>query len=426
VDSACLFLDDGAAGVLAEYFKNIDFEGKPILSRVEKTVHIRSRHNPDSLFYRDLAQGPISVRWTGRLVPRLDGQHRLKLQCSGDARVFLDDTLVVDHYGRFDATPLTFKAQLQKGRSYKLRVDFVQESSGDRIGCTFGWITPERPQPDQAMLAQAVEAAAKADVAIVCAGWDSHYETEGYDKEDGLRLPRNQEELIEKVALANPNTIVVLNTGTTCYARSWIGKVKGLLVAWYPGQEGGNAIARILFGEVSPSGKLPFSFISDESQTPAYDEYMRIDTCVHYKEGIFVGYRWLDKKNIDPEFPFGFGLSYTAFDYGNLRITPTGKQEYAVSFEVTNTGAVAGEEVAQLYVADPSCSVERPVKELKGFARVALAPGEKKRLTIRLTPRSFAFFDVAGNGWKVEPGEFHILIGSSSRDIRLRGSIAVK
>jgi beta-glucosidase len=238
-----------------------------------------------------------------------------------------------------------------------------------------------------------------------------------------MKLPYGQDELIQKIVAANPKTVVVLE-GTMVEMDSWLGKVPALLQAWYPGMEGGNALARVLFGDVNPSGKLPATFPKKLSASPAHalGNYPGTNGTVTYAEGLLVGYRWFDTKNIEPQFPFGFGLSYTTFKYSHLKLIPAAGTNGIVTaqFEIENTGKVAGAEVAQLYVHEKNPSVTRPENELKGFKKVFLKPGEKQTVSIPLDQRAFAFYDPAKAGWVAEAGDYQIQIGSSSRDLRLK------
>jgi beta-glucosidase len=261
-----------------------------------------------------------------------------------------------------------------------------------------------------------VKLAAESDVAIVFAGLGEEWESEGYDRND-IVLPDVQNELIAKVAEANPRTIVVLNIGSPV-VMPWLNKVAGVIVAWYGGQEMGNAIADVLFGKVNPSGKLTETFPMRLQDTPAYINYPGENGKVHYGEGIFVGYRYYEKKDIQPLFPFGFGLSYTNFSYRHLAIRGTGT-DVEVRFELSNTGIVAGQEVVQLYVRDVQSKLVRPEKELKAFAKIHLEAGESKSVVFNLKQDAFAYYDPAKKAWVAEAGEFEILLGSSSADIRL-------
>jgi beta-glucosidase len=267
--------------------------------------------------------------------------------------------------------------------------------------------------------------AAHADVIVVAAGFDESTESEGADR--SFRLPPGQDELITAMLEANDNTVVVMTSGGAVDMTAWVDEVPALLQAWFAGQEGGTAIAEILFGVVNPSGRLPATFERRLDDNPAYAYYYpRPGTLeIDYREGIFVGYRGFDASGVEPLFPFGYGLSYTRFDYDQLSISPdnTSDGKVTVSFDVTNSGSRAGAEVAQVYVADSHSSVPRPPKELKGFAKVQLRPGETRRVSVELDRRAFAYYDVEGATWSVTPGTFRVLVGSSSRNIALRGDL---
>jgi beta-glucosidase len=275
------------------------------------------------------------------------------------------------------------------------------------------------------LAARAVAAAKAADVVIYVGGLnhDPGFDCEGSDRKD-LKLPYGQDELIRKIAAANPKTVVVLE-GTMVDMGSWLGRIPALLQAWYPGMEGGNALARVLFGDVNPSGKLPATFPKKLSDTPAATlgayAYPGTNGTVTYAEGLLVGYRWYDTKHIEPQFPFGFGLSYTTFKYSDLKLIPAEGANGIVTaqFEVENTGKRAGAEVAQLYVHEDNPRLMRPEKELKGFKKVFLQPGEKQTVSIPLTRSAFAYYNPAQDGWVAQPDVFEILVGGSSRDIRL-------
>lgn len=265
----------------------------------------------------------------------------------------------------------------------------------------------------------AVTAARAADVAVV---FVSKFESEGSDLAD-ITLPADQNQLVTDVAAANPNTVVVVNSGSAV-TMPWAGSVRGIVEAWYPGQEYGNAIASLLFGDVNPGGKLPVSFPAALTDVPARTtaQWPGQNNTVQYSEGIDVGYRWYDRQNIAPLFPFGFGLSYTTFAYGNLTVaSPDSAGNVAVSFDVTNTGTRAGAEVPQVYVGQPATTGEPP-KNLRGFAKVTLSPGQTQRVTITLDARSFQYYD---GGWRTAAGTHQIMVGSSSRDVRLTGSVAL-
>jgi beta-glucosidase len=282
----------------------------------------------------------------------------------------------------------------------------------------------ETPQARAALLAEAVDLARKSDVALLFVGDGPKIESEGFDRKS-LALPAGQEELIQAVAKANRNTVVVLNAGAPVLMSKWLGQVPALVNAWFPGQEGGHAIADVLFGDANPSGKLPVTFLKEEKDSPAYGHYPGENSEVEYAEGIYVGYRHFDKHNIQPLFPFGFGLSYTKFAYSDLKVSPAkagSDQPVEVSLKLANTGPRTGAEVVQLYVRDVKSSLDRPVKELKAFERVELKPGEARTVAFKLDQSALSYFDPAKKAWVAEPGAFEVQVGSSSRDIRLKGT----
>ncbi|MEY2191123.1 glycoside hydrolase family 3 C-terminal domain-containing protein [Neobacillus sp. BF23-41] len=280
---------------------------------------------------------------------------------------------------------------------------------------------------DGTLIAEAKEVAAQADKVILFAGLPDRYESEGYDREH-LRMPENHRLLVEAVAEVNRNIIVVLSNGSPI-EMPWIGNVRGILEAYLGGQALGGAIADLLFGDANPSGKLAESFPKQLSDNPSFLNFPGEGDKVEYKEGIFVGYRYYDTKKVEPLFPFGFGLSYTTFEYSNLSISQKEIQDtetVAVSVTVKNTGDRAGKEIVQLYVKDVKSSVNRPEKELKGFEKVDLQPGEEKTVTFLLNKRAFAYYNVEMNDWHVETGKFEILVGESSQEIVLKDSIVVQ
>jgi beta-glucosidase len=275
------------------------------------------------------------------------------------------------------------------------------------------------------LIERAVAAARQADVAVIVAGLNhSRYlDDEGWDRKN-LRLPYDQDELIQRVVQANPRTIVVLISGPAIEMDPWLDRVPAVLQANYPGMEGGTALARVLFGDVDPSGKLTCTYPKRLMDSPAHalGTYPGTNGTLFYTEGLLVGYRWFDTKNIEPLFPFGYGLSYTRFEYSDLKLVagdPPDDPVVTAEFEIANTGRRAGAEVAELYVRQAHPGLPRPLKELKGFEKVLLQPGEKRKVSIPIDRRAFAYYDPGKNGWVSEAGDFEIQIGSSSRDIRL-------
>jgi len=310
----------------------------------------------------------------------------------------------------------------------------IQDRAGDRLqvgyalGVGMEGEDPSKDSPEarEQLRQEAVNAAAKTDAAIVVVGRYPKLESEDFDIKS-LDLPAGQDALIEAVAKANKNTIVVINAGGPVIMSKWIAQVPAILDMWYGGQEGGNAIADILFGDADPSGKLPVSFVKQWKDSPAYGHYPGENLQVDYAEGIYLGYRYFDKQKIEPLFPFGFGLSYTKFDYSDLKISPnqTSGAPVEVSLSVRNSGSRSGAEVVELYVHDGHSSGDRPVQELKGFQRIALAAGESKDVHFKVDRSAIAFYSTAKKDWVTEPGQFDVLVGSSSRDIRVKGSFSL-
>jgi len=277
-------------------------------------------------------------------------------------------------------------------------------------------------------LAEAVTLARQSDAAVVVVGNWRKTEGESFDR-TAMDLPAHQDELIAAVAAANPRTIVVLITGSPVTMTKWIDRVPAIVYAWYGGQEAGNAIADVLLGRVNPAGKTPVTFPKRFEDSPAYGNYPGENLHVAYAEGIYVGYRGFEKHGVEPLFPFGFGLSYTTFAYSDLAVTPAQVklgEPVHVTVTVRNTGSRSGAEVVQLYLHDVQSTLDRPAKELKGFARVELAPGESKRVTLSVDQAAMSFFDPKRDDWVAEPGQFDVLVGGSSADLPLKGSFQLK
>jgi beta-glucosidase len=409
-------------GLKGEYFDNTELAGPPAHERVDKKLQcwwFGASPAPN------VPADKFSVRWTSQLTVPDSGVYTFKVMNVGTCRLYVDGRLLIENklaeapadHARAAASA---DVELVGGRVYEFKAEFVKLDSDDFavVQVMFGAV----PGVDQAeRIARAVELAKKSDVAIIFGGMPEGYETEGGDRPH-MDLPGPQAELIRAVAEANPATIVVLNCGSPV-AMPWLADVPAVLEAYYPGQEAGNAVASILLGEVNPSGKLSTTFPKRLEDTPAFINYPG-GKKVLYGEGIFVGYRYYDQKDVEPLFPFGFGLSYTTFEYSQLQVPPVSKigEPVRVSVTVKNSGGVQGKEVVQLYVADKEASLPRPPKELKAFAKVSLQPGESANVSFVLDQRAFAFYDPDQKGWRVEAGEFEILVGSSSQDIRARAT----
>jgi beta-glucosidase len=314
-------------------------------------------------------------------------------------------------------------------------LDGIKEAAGAQVQVSYALgVSMEGEDPTQdtaqaraAAKAEAVALAAKSDAAIVVVGYSSKLESEGFDRKT-MDLPAGQDELIEAVAAANKNTTVVVIAGSPIAMTRWLDRVSGVLFAWYGGQEAGHAIGDLLFGVANPSGKLPVTFPKRFEDSTAYGHYPGENLYVEYAEGIYVGYRGFEKRNVEPLFPFGFGLSYTKFDYSGLKLSAARVKAGGtvdVSVQVRNSGARAGSEVVQLYLRDVKASVERPDKELKGFRRVTLQPGQTQTVTFTVDKAAMSYFDPKKQDWVAEPGAFEALVGASSRDIRLKSTFTL-
>jgi len=402
-------------GFKAAYYHGMKMGGLPIVERVEKELQFDTEHGP----WPGLPGTNFSARWTANLKVPVAGKYTLFFTGDDGFRVKLDGRRIIERWNDGAATTLRASVDLEANKIYKLDIDYYQDAGA--AVAKMDWSTPDNLH---APYAEAVAAAKAADVAVVCVS-TSHTEGEGRDR-PSMDLPNEQDQLIQSMAAANKHTVVVLNNGTPVTMKSWINDVPAVVETWFPGEEGGAALAAILFGDMNPSGKLPTTFAAERSDYPDVDNFPGKNGHVNYIEGVYVGYRHFDKKLIEPLFPFGHGLSYTKFDYKNLKSTqptlkPDGKAE--ISVDIMNSGQRAGEEVVQLYVRDLKPHVDKPVRELKGFARVVLQPGETKPVTFSVTPRDLAYFDVVAKQWKADAGDYEIEVGASSRDIRQKANV---
>jgi beta-glucosidase len=396
-------------GFRAEYYNNSNLEGAPAVVRVDDEINIQDASSPAP----GISGERYSARWTGKLLAPATGNFKIDFRGDDGFRVFLDGKLVINGWERSSAHTLSGQVFLKAGKTYDLRAEFFQDG-GDCVAQLMWQLPGKEPY------AEAIEAAKSSDVAIVCVS-THRMESEGSDR-PSLDLPGGQAELIRAISAVNPKTIVILNNGTPVAVNDWLGKVPALVEAWFPGQEGGHAVAAVLFGEVNPSGKLPDTFAASRTDYADAPNFGAKNNQIKYEEGIYVGYRHFDQVGLNPVFPFGYGLSYTTFQYSHLKLSAPRlleNQELGVSLKVANTGKRAGEEVVQLYIREVKPRVDRPVRELKRFAKIALEANETKTVRFQLTPRDLAYFDVAGHQWKADPGQFMIEIGASSRDLRL-------
>ena len=420
----------GEAGLQMEIFPNQDLSGAPSETRVVRNINMNPAFSMADLttgadFAALLANPPkaSSMRWSGYYTAKTAGTYEIFAESPTDAeggyRLYLDGKLILDGWAVRKAMVDQATADLTAG-PHKVVFEKFQGGfnfHGDvvRVGIAA-----------QASLVDPVAKAlaAKADVVVLAVGFNDSNESEGGDRT--FQLPIGQDELIREISAVNKKAVVVITAGGGVDVDGWLGRVPSVIQAWYPGQAGGTALAEILLGEVNPSGRLPISIEKRWEDNPSHDSYYPDPGTrrVVYRNGVFVGYRGYEHNGVTPEFAFGHGLSYTTFRYGKLVIKPGAKPgAYEVNFEVTNTGQRAGAEVAQLYIGDAHASVPRPPRELKGFAKVELKPGETRQVTIALDPRAFTYYDVKDKLWRADAGEFDVLVGRSSAAIELKGKI---
>ncbi len=416
---------NGKFGLTAEYFNNETLQGTPILTRTERHINFGAGS-------RQLPEQAMSARWTGHYVPQAAGQYDLFVQSTGEDggayRLYVDDRLVLDNWAVNTALTGTTTLSLE---ATPHKVVLEHHGRSNWLGARLKLGIARRGQMVEA---EAKKLASMADVVVVAVGFSPETESEGADRT--FQLPPGQDELIQEMAQANKNTIVVVTSGGGSDMSAWLERVPAIIEAWYPGQEGGTALAEILFGDVNPSGRLPVTFARSWGDSPVHDSYYPAAGTkqVDYKEGVFVGYRGYEKNGVKPLFPFGYGLSYTTFKYSNLSIKPINSgasnggssgPRYEVSFDVQNTGKREGMDVAEVYIGDTHARVPRPAKELKGFTKVNLRPGEKRRVSVTLDARALSFYDDGAKQWRAEPGDFDVLVGRSSAEIELRGKLTL-
>lgn len=419
---------DGQPGFAAVYSGKTPNTG--IAAKMKATVSaINFNWEMASPDRSQIDSGKYSGVWSGVLSPPVDGKYSFRLSCPDTGKVKLNGRTIIDKFA--SERNRAGEMELTAGKPVAIEVSFNKTApQGADTIVRFEWVRPDFASRCATMLAASVNAAKCADAAVLCVGLDHSYDTEGHDRQE-LTLPSFQVELIKAVAKANPRTVVVLYAGSVIDVRDWINDVPALLFAWYPGIENGRALARILFGDMSPSGRLPITFPAKYEDSPAHPARQaenKLQKIVHH-EGVFVGYRWYDEKGIAPMFPFGFGLSYTTFEYRAGTTAPLshapGGPPLKFPVVITNTGQSAGVEVVQLYLHADQSSAPRPPQELKGFQRLSLQPGESRTVSFTLDDSAFGFWQPAARAWVVEPGTFELRVGSSSKDIRLKASVAV-
>jgi beta-glucosidase len=358
-------------------------------------------------------------RLVANLVPLRDGKHLFRVEADGVVELRVNGKKMLSSSQATLGEELEAEVELKKGRSYKVQLNY----DGNQ-GYTLGWNAPGNPYVDETVY---LKAANEADAVIYFGGLNHSYDREADDRAN-MKLPGNQDYVIPKLLEANPNTVVWMVAGSAV-EMPWVNQVDSVLWGWYGGMFTGQAYADVLLGDVVPSGKMPFTLPRKLADNPhVHLKDYDAENCF-YREGVMMGYRWFDEKEIMPMFPFGHGLSYSTFEFSDLEVSS--KQfdpgdKLTVTFTIKNAGSVAAAEVGQVYVEDMASSVARPRKELKGFKKVWLKSGESKSVDVELNHRSFAFWDESTNSWKVEPGKFQIHVGDSVSGIKLRGVITAK
>ncbi|MGH9617146.1 MAG: glycoside hydrolase family 3 C-terminal domain-containing protein, partial [Acidobacteriaceae bacterium] len=411
-DTAC----QHAGLTRGEYFKSAN---ERLFSTVDETLD----HVTGSWMFNQI-NTPRHLEWTGYFVPKTSGVYTVVVDNGwrDHAQVSINGKKLFSQLQGEGGYLQSANVTLTAGQPAQVIFDYFPGRQGDTVSLG---IVAQNKLVDPA----AVQLAKMADVVVLSVGFDPATESEGHDRT--YRLPFGQEQLIRAVSAANPRTIVVLTSGGSVATADWIDRVPALLQTWYGGQQAGAALTKILFGEVNPSGKLPISWEKKIEDNPTYNTYYELPGTheVKYSEGVFLGYRYYLTNNVQPLFPFGFGMSYTTFSFSNLTVSPqtaSSTGPIKVAFDVKNTGAVAGAEVAQIYVGDPSATVKRPKMELKGFSRVMLQPGEIRHVTATLDKRSLAYWDTNTHAWKVDPGKFIVYVGNSSANVPLQQSFTIQ
>ena len=404
-----LFTDNNREnGLTGEYFSNSKLDGDPILTRIDRRMKFGwtlFSPDPDKLDY-----DCYSIRWTGKLVAPETGTFKIGVEGDDGYRIYIDNKLVLDNWRKQTYQRKTVEYNFRKDKEYDLRIEFYETIGNARFNLI--WNIGVKDDSER-KIQDAVNLAHKSDVAVVVAGIDEgEFNDRAY-----LSLPGKQEEMIQEIAATGKPVVVILVGGSAITMHNWIDQVPAILDVWYPGDDGGNAVADVLFGDYNPAGRLPVTFPVHESQLPLYYN--------HKPTGRGDDYHNLTGK---PLFPFGYGLSYTTFEYSDLNFDKeqiNSDESTTVSFTVTNTGNYDGDEVVQLYIRDLFASVARPVIELKGFDRIHLKKGESKKVIFKITPELLTMLNEQMER-VVEPGDFRIMIGASSNDIRLRGILNVK
>ena len=392
-------------GMKGEYFDNMKLSGKPVVTRIDSLVDFTFGTNSPT---PEVPEDRFSIRWIGKIVPP-DTIHHIGTSCDDGSRLYLDGKLLIDDWVEHGEKPISAEAELIPGKEYEVEFEYFENSLGACARLTW-----DLGQKD---FAKAKAVAAKSDVAVLVLGTSPGIAQEELDRSE-IELPQVQRELINEVASVNPNIIIILVNGGPVALAGTENKAKAIVEAWYGGEFGGKAIADILFGDVNPGGKLPETFYASTKQLPPFADYDLINnprTYMYFEQPVL--------------YPFGYGLSYTQFEYSNLKLNSDKVKkdgEIELQFTVKNTGKMKGDEVAQVYVHSVNAAIKVPINQLKRFQRITLAPGENKTLTFKIPASDLSFYDIKTNNFKIEPGKWEIQVGSSCKDIRLTNSITIE
>ena len=411
--------ENGKPGLQATYYNNNSNERQIIKTEVDEVIYkewMSEDDVPEAGMEKNIPS-KFSVQWTGILTAPASRNFTFSIRnSSGSAKLYINDQLITSNKkGSWSDWVGMGSIELEQGKEYKIIAEYAR--TGHRADFRLGW-----DYENVAWLEQAKKLAKESDAVILTVGLSGHMAEREAGDRNHLRLFPAQENLINEIAKINKNTTVAVFAGSAIDMRNWLPNVSSVLMSWYPGEQGGNALADVVFGKVNPSAKLTITFPKSLEQYP--EDFYSIEERNIYKEGIYVGYRYFDKYKIEPLFPFGYGLSYTNFNYSNLKINAKNNSAKVV-LDIENTGDFEGADVVQLYVRDLESSADRPLKELKDFKKVILKKGEKKTIEFTLSESAFAFWDEVSKDWKVEPGEFEILIGKSSENIILKKIIKI-
>ena len=405
----------GKPGVNASYFN--DGNEQPVLQRRDPAIDFNwEMRSPDPLLVHT---DNFSAHYTGILRPTVTGYYSLRVAGQGSATLFLNGQPFLNNFASNAFRSSTAGIHLEAGVAYPFQLQY-HATTGD-ASLHLEWSLPSTAEMLETSVHNAEPKLKAADAVVFVGGWNHGLDTEGLDRTN-MDFPQGQAALIRSIARINPRTIVVLMHGSPFTVSGWIDSVPAVLDAWYPGMEGGTAIAEAIAGDINPAGKLTFTWPKQLLDSPTYSIGTADTNSVHYKEGVFIGYRYFDTNNITPQFPFGYGLSYSSFRFSKLKATASSHSVH-VTLQVKNESSVAGAEVVQLYVSPRKPAISRPVHELKGFRRIALHAGESAQVSFTLDAGSFAYWDTWTHSPKTDPGEYVIEGGDSSRNLPLHTSL---